>query len=154
VRIFLPTYPPTQPVMAERFPLSHDSCRQPQTYVKPETVITVFELLMMSGVSLETYWAIKKHWNNKFYYTVASCWLFLYNLQVPKFRRSLLTPSSGWSPWRWRQQAPAKRWYPYVTRNDVTYPNTGIFTSTAVKIPNVVRHKIYHYYDKNDDINP
>jgi hypothetical protein len=28
--------------------------RQPQTYVKPEAKITVFELLMMSGVSLET----------------------------------------------------------------------------------------------------
>jgi len=35
---------------------------------------------MMSGVSLETCWAIKKHWNNKFYYTVASYWLFLYDL--------------------------------------------------------------------------
>jgi len=35
---------------------------------------------MMSGVSLETCWTIKKHWNNKFYYTVASCWLFLYDL--------------------------------------------------------------------------
>jgi hypothetical protein len=35
------------------FPLSHDSCRQPQTYVKPEAAITVFELLMMGGVSLE-----------------------------------------------------------------------------------------------------
>ena len=33
---------------------SADSCRQPQTYVKPEAAITVFELLMMSGVSLET----------------------------------------------------------------------------------------------------
>jgi len=30
------------------------SCRQPQTYVKPDAAITVFELLMMSGVSLET----------------------------------------------------------------------------------------------------
>jgi hypothetical protein len=30
------------------------NCRQPQTYVKPEAVITVFELLMMSGMSLET----------------------------------------------------------------------------------------------------
>ena len=55
------------------------SCQQPQRYVKPETAITVFELLMMSGVSLETCWAIKKHWNNKFYYTVQSCWLFLYD---------------------------------------------------------------------------
>jgi len=39
-----------------------------------------YELLMMRGVSHETCWAIKKHWNNKFYYTVASCWLFLYDL--------------------------------------------------------------------------
>jgi len=23
---------------------------------------------------------VTKHWNNKFYYTVASCWLFLYDL--------------------------------------------------------------------------
>jgi len=49
-------------------------------YVKPEAAITVFELLMISGVSLEIYWAIKKHCNNKVYYTVASCWLFLQDL--------------------------------------------------------------------------
>ena len=58
-------------------------CRQLQAttnYVKPEAAITVFELLMMSSVSLETFWAIKKHWNNKFYYTVSFCWLFLYDL--------------------------------------------------------------------------
>jgi len=48
--------------------------------------ITVYELLMMSDVSLETCWAIKKHWNNKFYYTVASCCLFLYDLQNLKLR--------------------------------------------------------------------
>ena len=38
-------------------------CRQ--LYVKPEAAITVFELLMMSGLDR----------NNKFYYMVASCWL-------------------------------------------------------------------------------
>jgi hypothetical protein len=32
---------------------------------------------MMGGVYPETRGAIKKHWNNKFYYTVASCWFFL-----------------------------------------------------------------------------
>jgi hypothetical protein len=32
----------------------HGSWRQPQTYVKPEAEITVFELSMMSDVSLET----------------------------------------------------------------------------------------------------
>jgi len=52
---------------------------QPQMYVKPEAAITVFELLMIRAVLLETCWAIKKLWNNKFYYTVASCWLFLYD---------------------------------------------------------------------------
>jgi len=31
-----------------------DSCRQSQTYVKLEDAVTVFELLMMSGVSHET----------------------------------------------------------------------------------------------------
>jgi hypothetical protein len=36
------------------FPLNLDSGRQPQTYVKPEAAVTVFELLTMSGVSLET----------------------------------------------------------------------------------------------------
>jgi hypothetical protein len=35
------------------------------------------ELLMMSGVQLETCWAFNERWNNKFYYKVASCWLFL-----------------------------------------------------------------------------
>jgi len=68
--------------------LGHDSCRQPQTYVKPEAAITVFELLMMSSVSLKKCRAIKKHWNNKFYYTVASCWLFLYDF----YSRHLDTP--------------------------------------------------------------
>ena len=32
----------------------HDNCQQPQTYVKSEAANTVFKLLMMSGVSLET----------------------------------------------------------------------------------------------------
>jgi hypothetical protein len=53
------------------------SGRQPKTYVKPEAAITVFELLIMGGVSPETCLAIKKQWNNKFYYMVVSCWLFL-----------------------------------------------------------------------------
>jgi len=34
----------------------------------------------MGGVSPKTCWAIKKHWNNKFYYMVASCWFFLWDL--------------------------------------------------------------------------
>ena len=37
---------------------------------------------MMGDVSPETCWAIKKHWNNKFYYTVASCWFFLWDFEV------------------------------------------------------------------------
>jgi hypothetical protein len=34
------------------------------------------QLLMMSGMALETCWAFNKLWNNKLYYKVASCWLF------------------------------------------------------------------------------
>jgi len=37
-----------------------------------EAAITVLELLMLGGLSPETCSAIKKHRNNKFYYTVAS----------------------------------------------------------------------------------
>jgi hypothetical protein len=33
---------------------SHRSGRQPKIYAKPEAAITVFELLMMGGVSPET----------------------------------------------------------------------------------------------------
>jgi hypothetical protein len=32
---------------------------------------------MMSGMPLEACWTFNKFWNNKFYYKVASCWLFL-----------------------------------------------------------------------------
>jgi len=32
---------------------------------------------MMNGVLLETCCTFIKRWNNKFYYKVASCWLFL-----------------------------------------------------------------------------
>jgi hypothetical protein len=42
-------------IFAENIERKAASCRQPQTYVKPEAAITVFELLMMSGLSLETY---------------------------------------------------------------------------------------------------
>jgi len=31
---------------------------------------------MMSGVPLETCWAFKKLWNNRFYFKAASCWYF------------------------------------------------------------------------------
>jgi len=31
----------------------------------------------MRGMPFETCWAFNERWNNKFYYKVASCWLFL-----------------------------------------------------------------------------
>jgi len=63
------------------------SGRQPKTYVTPEAAITVFELLMMGSVSPETCWAIKKHWNNKFYYMVASCWFFIWVLHSKLYHK-------------------------------------------------------------------
>ena len=54
-----------------------------QTWVRPVTTCVCkpeaanTKLLMMSGMSLEICWAFIERWNNKFYYKVASCWLFL-----------------------------------------------------------------------------
>jgi hypothetical protein len=45
----------------------------------------------MGGVSSETCWAIKKHWNNKFYYTVASCWFFLWGYILFRLDLSLVS---------------------------------------------------------------
>jgi len=40
-----------------------------------------FRLLMMGGVSPETCWALYKYGIIKFWYIVASCWIFLYELR-------------------------------------------------------------------------
>jgi hypothetical protein len=53
-----------------------DYGRSPHAYVNQRLQIQL-ELLMMSGMPLETCWAFNEQWNNKFYYKVASCWLFL-----------------------------------------------------------------------------
>jgi hypothetical protein len=58
------------------FPLRLDYGRSPHAYVNQRLQIQL-ELLMMSGVPLETCSAFNKRWKNKFYYKVASCWLFL-----------------------------------------------------------------------------
>jgi hypothetical protein len=63
---------------------SNRSGRQPKSVCKTRGCNYIFELLVMGGVSPETCWAIKKHWNKKFYYTVASCWFFLWVLYYDK----------------------------------------------------------------------
>jgi hypothetical protein len=55
-----------------------DYGRSPHVYVNQRLQIQL-ELLMMSGMQLETCWAFNERWNNKFCYKVASCWLFLLN---------------------------------------------------------------------------
>jgi len=61
-----------------QFPLRLDYGRSPHAYVNQRLQIQL-ELLMMSGVPLETCSAFNERWNNKFCYKVASCWLFLLN---------------------------------------------------------------------------
>ena len=58
------------------FPLRLDYGRSPRAYVNQRLKIQL-ELLMMSGMLLETCSAVNEQWNNKFCYKVASCWLFL-----------------------------------------------------------------------------
>jgi len=48
----------------------------PHVYINQRLQI---QLLMMSGMPLETCWAFHKLWNNKFHCKVAFCWLFLLN---------------------------------------------------------------------------
>jgi hypothetical protein len=61
-----------------QFPLRLDYGRSPHAYVSQRLQIQL-ELLVMSGIPLETCWAFNEQWNNKFCYKVASCWLFLLN---------------------------------------------------------------------------
>jgi len=59
-----------------KFPLRLDYSRSPHAYVNQRLQIQL-ELLMMSGMPVETCWAFNERWNNKFYYKFASCRLFL-----------------------------------------------------------------------------
>jgi len=59
-----------------QFPLRLDYGRLPHAYVNQRLQIQL-ELLMMSGMLLKTCSAFNERWNNKFYYKVPSCWLFL-----------------------------------------------------------------------------
>jgi hypothetical protein len=59
-----------------QFPLRLDYGRSSHGYINQRLQIQL-ELLMMSSVPLESCWVFNERWNNKFYYKVASCWLFL-----------------------------------------------------------------------------
>jgi hypothetical protein len=69
---------PSQVWVGTQFPLRLDYGRSPHAYVNQRLQIQL-QLLMMSGVRLETCWAFNAQWNNKFCYKVASCCLFLLN---------------------------------------------------------------------------
>ena len=66
---------------ATQFPFRLDYGRSPHAYVNQRLQIQL-ELLMISSVPLETCSAFNERWSNKFYYKVASCWLFLLSLSV------------------------------------------------------------------------
>jgi len=70
------------------FPLRLDYGRSPHAYVNQRLQIQL-QLLMMSGMPLETCWAVNERWNNKFCYKVASCWLFLLR-RVCKYKTPIL----------------------------------------------------------------
>jgi len=68
--------PPLRLQSTHQFPLRLDYGRSSHEYVNQRLQIQL-ELLMTSGMPLETCWAFNERWNNKFCYKVASCWLFL-----------------------------------------------------------------------------
>jgi hypothetical protein len=63
------------------FPLRLDYGWSPHAYVNQRLQIQL-ELLIMSGVPHETCWAFNERWNNKLYYKVACCWLFILKLHI------------------------------------------------------------------------
>jgi hypothetical protein len=73
-----------------------DYGRSPHTYVNQRLQIPL-ELLIMSGVPFETCWAFNERWNNKFYYKVASCWLFLLN-RTDNSLHPICSSPHGWRP--------------------------------------------------------
>ena len=80
------------------FPLRLDYGRSPHAYVNQKLQIQL-ELLMMSGVPLETCWAFNERRNNKFCYKVASCWLFLLNQRgsfIKKFKFPFFRGTQMW----------------------------------------------------------
>jgi hypothetical protein len=56
--------------------LGLDYSRSPRAYVNQRLQIQL-ELLVMSGMPLETCWASNERWSDEFWYGIASCWLFL-----------------------------------------------------------------------------
>jgi hypothetical protein len=68
-----------------QFLLRLDHGRSPHAYVNQRLKIQL-ELLMMSGVPLETCWAFNEQWNNKFYYKFASCWYCSWDRNTSIFR--------------------------------------------------------------------
>jgi len=79
-----------------------DYGRSPHAYVNQSLQIQL-ELLMMGGMQLETCWAFNERWNNKFYYKVESCWLFLLSTLLVFF------PPLHLSPVCWRKE-PSSCW--------------------------------------------
>ena len=66
--------------LPRRLPFPTQPWQRPHGHINQRLQIEL-ELLMMSGVPLETCWAFNKLWNNKFYYKAASCW-YLYWLTL------------------------------------------------------------------------
>jgi len=61
---------------------------------------------MMSGVPLETCWAFKKLWNNKFYYKAASCWYFyrvIYDARIHEYQILCCTSCILWFLNAWNE---------------------------------------------------
>jgi len=75
-QVWVPTQTWLRPV--GEWELRLDYGRSPHAYVSQRLQIQL-ELLMISGMPLETCWAFNERWNGGFCYRVASCWLFLLN---------------------------------------------------------------------------
>ena len=119
-----------------KFPLRLDYGRSPHAYANQRLQIQL-ELPMMSGMPLETCWAFNERWNNKFYYNVASCWLFLLShigrvlSAVSIFRVTCVTQTTA-------------TWHDYYDRSRVRIGPTRKFKTviTSICVPIFLREDL------------
>jgi len=88
----------------------------------------------MSGVPLETCWAFNERWVNKFYYKVASCWLFLLS---HLYGSLLLISTSLRTVTQDAYMPPYTHWQQY-TNEDKIDPNTDNFIFVILHFYNFI----------------
>jgi hypothetical protein len=92
-------------------PLFNMSVTLRNSYYNHSDIIPHHQELLESSwwwaiILLETRWAVKEQWNNKLFYTVASCWSFLKNKKISAFVSAIIV----YRPYIWLMRRSRITW--------------------------------------------